>query len=252
MSHTPRHEARKEKENRMKDGAFGFRPTQNNIVSLSGGKDSTAMLLMMLEKGEPIHSIVFFDTGWEFPQMYEHIEKLEKYIGIKSIRFKPNTSFDDLLVKYSWPWMRGRWCTRKKIDRITAYCKKHNGVEVIGFAVEEKKRTQTKEMRKKNVRFPLIEWGITEAEALRYCYSKGFDWGGLYEHFNRVSCFCCPLKGSPNAWRKIRKYYSEQWEKMLKMDSSIENNGGFYGYKTVYDLEKRFAEEDRQTKLKGF
>jgi len=30
----------------------------NQIVSLSGGKDSTAMLLMMLEKGEQIDGIV--------------------------------------------------------------------------------------------------------------------------------------------------------------------------------------------------
>ena len=52
----------------------------NNIVSLSGGKDSTAMLLMMIEKKEPIHHIVFFDTGWEFPEMISHIDKLEKYI----------------------------------------------------------------------------------------------------------------------------------------------------------------------------
>lgn len=46
----------------------------SNIVSLSGGKDSTAMLLMMLERGEDIHSVVFFDTGWEFPEMHEHID----------------------------------------------------------------------------------------------------------------------------------------------------------------------------------
>jgi len=30
------------------------------LVGLSGGKDSTAMLLMMLEKGMSIHSVVFF------------------------------------------------------------------------------------------------------------------------------------------------------------------------------------------------
>ena len=49
-----------------------------NVVSLSGGKDSTALLLMMLEKNIPVHSAVFFDTGWEFPPMYEHIDKLER------------------------------------------------------------------------------------------------------------------------------------------------------------------------------
>ena len=52
-----------------------------HIISFSGGKDSTAMLLMMLEQNMPIDEIIFCDTGKEFPQMYEHIEKVQKYIG---------------------------------------------------------------------------------------------------------------------------------------------------------------------------
>ncbi|GAG04820.1 unnamed protein product, partial [marine sediment metagenome] len=55
----------------------------NNIVSLSGGKDSTAMLLILLEKKIKVDHIVFFDTGWEFPEMLKHIDKLGKYIGRK-------------------------------------------------------------------------------------------------------------------------------------------------------------------------
>ena len=39
-----------------------------HIVSFSGGKDSTAMLLMMLEKGMKVDYIVFVDTGKEFSQ----------------------------------------------------------------------------------------------------------------------------------------------------------------------------------------
>ena len=26
--------------------------------------------------------------------------------------------------------------------------------------------------------YPLFEWGITEEQALKYCYKHGFDWGG--------------------------------------------------------------------------
>ena len=48
-----------------------------HIVSFSGGKDSTAMLLMMLQKNMPIDEIVFCDTGMEFPDMYRHIHALE-------------------------------------------------------------------------------------------------------------------------------------------------------------------------------
>ena len=37
------------------------------VVSLSGGKDSTAMLLRLIEEGKPIDYIIFCDAGLEFP-----------------------------------------------------------------------------------------------------------------------------------------------------------------------------------------
>ena len=49
-----------------------------HVVSLSGGKDSTAMLLMMLERGRQIDGILFCDTALEFPGLYAHLDKLEK------------------------------------------------------------------------------------------------------------------------------------------------------------------------------
>lgn len=50
---------------------------QFHAVSLSGGKDSTAMLLLMIERGMPIDMVLYADTGMEFPEMYAHIAKLE-------------------------------------------------------------------------------------------------------------------------------------------------------------------------------
>ena len=41
-----------------------------HAVSLSGGKDSTAMLLLMVERGLPIHAVLTADTGMEFPERY--------------------------------------------------------------------------------------------------------------------------------------------------------------------------------------
>ena len=38
-------------------------------LSLSGGKDSTFLLLELIRRGTPPDECVFFDTGWEFPQM---------------------------------------------------------------------------------------------------------------------------------------------------------------------------------------
>ena len=46
---------------------------QFHAVSLSGGKDSTAMLLLMIERDMPIDMVLSADTGMEFPEMYEHL-----------------------------------------------------------------------------------------------------------------------------------------------------------------------------------
>lgn len=99
------------------------------------------------------------------------------------------------------------------------------------------------------VRYPLIEYGISEKDALKICLDAGFDWGGLYNYFGRVSCFCCPLKGI-NELRNLRQYFPELWAQMLEWDSKRpEHNRGFKGYKTVRDLEERFANEDLITEM---
>lgn len=59
-----------------------------NVVSFSGGKDSTAMLLKMIEEKIDIDCVLFCDTGLEFPQMYEHIDKVERETGIHITREK--------------------------------------------------------------------------------------------------------------------------------------------------------------------
>ena len=44
---------------------------------MSGGKDSSALLLLMLEKEMPIDCVLYADTGMEFPEMEAHMAKLD-------------------------------------------------------------------------------------------------------------------------------------------------------------------------------
>ena len=96
------------------------------MVSLSGGKDSTAMLLRLIEEKRPIDLILFCDTGLEFPQMYDHLKKLEQYIGRKITYLKAEHSFEYYFSEYmpkrknpdlrqykgnSWAGPHNRWCT---------------------------------------------------------------------------------------------------------------------------------------------
>jgi len=167
-----------------------------NIVSLSGGKDSTAMLLMLLERNEPIHSVVFFDTGWEFPEMHDHIDKLEKYTGLEFVKLSHKESFDYILSErpikaksgklkgsvyrhgHGWPSAMRRWCTHWKVTAITKYQKQQKDfTSCIGFAADEAKRVPLKSKKNWPERYPLIDWDIDEQTALKYCYDHGFDWG---------------------------------------------------------------------------
>jgi 3'-phosphoadenosine 5'-phosphosulfate sulfotransferase (PAPS reductase)/FAD synthetase len=64
-----------------------------HIVMFSGGKDSTALLLKMIELNMQIDEIISVDTGVEFPEMYNHIKKVENFIK------QPITIFSQIYQK---------------------------------------------------------------------------------------------------------------------------------------------------------
>lgn len=240
-----------------------------NVVSFSGGKDSTAMLLMMLEKGIPVGRVVCVDTTKEFPQMYEHIKKVQAMIEpirIDIVKIDFDYWFGEHIKTkgkrkgengYGWPDFRNRWCTalkrhffRKTLASMQYNPRKRGGVNSIpnniiefhGIAFDEKERSENNKGR--NIKYPLVEWQITERQALEYCYSRGLDWGGLYEKFQRVSCWCCPLSrigelrvlynDFPDLWKNLeemdkksfRKFRSGSTIKELKHRFELENNKG--------------------------
>ena len=49
----------------------------------------------------PVDVILFCDTGLEFPQMYEHLDKVEQYTGRAITRLKPPHSFEYFFYEYS-------------------------------------------------------------------------------------------------------------------------------------------------------
>ena len=49
-------------------------------ANLSGGRDSSAMVVKYLESGNTLDYVIFCDTGFEFEEMYEYIDKLDLYL----------------------------------------------------------------------------------------------------------------------------------------------------------------------------
>lgn len=227
-----------------------------HVVSLSGGKDSTALLLRMLEENMPVDIILYCDTGMEFAGMYHHLERLEAYIGRPITRLKAPYSFEYLMLEhtpkrknpalegrkgFTWPGPCARWCTAMLKTRIVRkylkdLSKEYEVIEYLGIAADEPQRVQAK-------RYPLVEWGMTEADCLDYCKERGFDWDGLYDIFHRVSCWCCPLQ-SLEELRKLRKHFPELWDHLRWLDKQTWRS--FLKTYSVEQLETRFAFEEER------
>lgn len=248
-----------------------------NAIAISGGKDSTAMLLLMIERNMPIDLVLYADTGMEFPEMKEHMEKLDKLIfrerGLHITTLRHQQGFEWFLYDvpitrkiaierritreqpvtgYGWPGPHVRWCTghlkTKLVDKFLNQMKgERRAIEYVGIAADESHRCTGNTHK----RYPLVELGITEAQALQICYDKGFDWGGLYEIYDRCSCWCCPLQRIGEL-RKLRQHHPELWQRLLDIDRrAVEQFGDtplghFRSGWTVEQLDRRFAEEEKQ------
>lgn len=116
-------------------------------------------------------------------------------------------------------------------------------IQLIGLAADEEYRLERKNNQDQTHRHPLIEWGWTEADCLKYCYEYGFDWDGLYEIFKRVSCWCCPLQ-SLEELRKLRTHFPDLWEWLLDMEHRTWRT--FRADYSVDQLEIRFQFEDER------
>ena len=122
--------------NKTRLEVFSFNKQIFHAVSLSGGKDSTAMLLLMIERGLPINTVLWADTGMEFPEMYDHIRKVDDYLyrerGIHITMLRHPKGFEYLMFEEEkqkpssienrqrlgvplygngWPGVKVRWCT---------------------------------------------------------------------------------------------------------------------------------------------
>ncbi len=94
-------------------------------------------------------------------------------------------------------------------------------MQYIGIAADEAGRCK----QDKTKCYPLVDWGIDEAQALQICYDRGFDFGGLYRIYHRASCFCCPFQRIGEL-RQLRLHHPQLWEKLLAMDNRAREQFG--------------------------
>lgn len=255
-----------------KKQAIGKRKESGIHVSmLSGGRDSTAMTLMLLEKGEPLDYILFCDTGLEHDVMYEYIDKLDAFFRrkykMKITRLKPKHTFDEYIMGLR---ARGEhegktrgtpavldmcfWRRESKQNPYEKWVKEVlkekvcNVVQYNGFVYGESGRVENMPTY---VRAPLYEWKMTEIDVQRYLENNEME-NPLYKDFSRTGCAICPRQNIKDKFTLFDKY-PKVWEYMKKTELELNNDKNRTGVYPrwhislfIEDMEKQFKKKQKQ------
>ena len=168
------------------------------IVSTSGGKDSTAMCLKLMEQGytPSDYDRIFFDTGWEHKSTYEYLDSLEKTVGpIFRLKAKVPVKEEhkDLVAKYEarlgyespmirkifwklgFPRRRIKWCTDAlKINPAKKFFEEQEDeyINVVGIRKEESTARRNMSQWEWSESFdcwiwrPIINWSLEDVIAI--------------------------------------------------------------------------------------
>jgi len=208
------------------------------IASLSGGKDSVAMVLI-----DNYDLAVFYDTGKEFDAIYRVIEQLQKHIPIITLR--PGKSFDYKMFEHArtrgkrigekgYGWCGGvcRWGTTEKLAALDRYAKQNKATMAIGIAIDETERIAKERSNFKTM--PLVDRKLTEKQCLEICRQHNISWLektdskfdvpaeiDLYDILQRVSCWCCRNKNLKELKNMYKYFTYSYWAKLKDIEARL-------------------------------
>lgn len=170
------------------------RPVRH-VLSLSGGKDSTALAVYMRDK-VPEMEYVFMDTGEELAETYEYLERIESYLRKPIVRLKNNRQgFKDLLDarRGFLPSPKMRWCTHYlKIKPFEEYVGEDPVISYVAIRADEPHR-KGYISTKPNItpQYPFIENGLVKDDILRILEESGLGLPEYYKWRSRSGCYFC-------------------------------------------------------------
>ena len=231
---------------------------KKHIAMISGGRDSSAMVIYMLENGMELDHIIFTDTLHEFPFMYDYIKKFNKFLNKtygKHIEIlTPKDSFKHWVFgKVTRGERKGMirglpmitvvcfWKRQSKVRPFEKFLKDNNivdYVQYIGYTYSELKRAKVNDMSQQ---FPLIDAKICEADVDRILDRVGMV-NPLYEHFSRTGCSMCPYQSEKSLYT-LWKNYPKEWKYMKKIEKKLSKLDNVVN--RTWKIDKRLKEYEK-------
>jgi 3'-phosphoadenosine 5'-phosphosulfate sulfotransferase (PAPS reductase)/FAD synthetase len=193
-----------------------------HILSLSGGKDSTALAFFIKDNMPEIHEkieYIFCDTECELPETYDYLNKIEVFLGKPITRLKPYKSFEHLMAFYAYfPSPMKRWCTvemktkpfRKYIYDM--FSKQGEGVVklYIGIRGDEMQRAGYNKYGDNFIQeqYPFVDNSITHADVMDILEKSGVGLPDYYKWSKRSGCYFCPYQ-SKITWINLYKNHPD-------------------------------------------
>lgn len=200
-----------------------------HVLNVSGGKDSSAMALLMAGRVKGLEHFrhdgmeyVFCDTQKELPETYEYLARLEAELGSKIIHLNAKAGFDHWHKVFNGylPSPQNRWCTKMlKLKPFEAHVGSDNVVSYVGLRADEDRIGYISKKPNIKTRYPLKEAGIDYAGVIQILEDSGLGlptfmkWGRT----NSGCTFC--FFQTPFEWAKLLETYPKYFKEAMDYET---------------------------------
>ena len=190
-----------------------------HILGLSGGKDSTALAVLM-QKKIPQMEYFFCDTQKELPETYEYLDRIKARLGITITYLSAERGFDHWLDIYGGylPSPKVRWCTRKlKIAPLEQFIGNDEAISYVGIRADEKRDGYISTKPNIKAVYPFKEAGLVHTDILRLLEESGIGLPSYYRWRTRSGCFFCFFQRKYE-WVKLAEEHPDFFAEAVKYE----------------------------------